>query len=342
MLETTRQTGRPGYPVRAMVGLALVKALYALPTWTRTVALVSDHAALRDVLGAAPSTDAAYRFAAKLREHAGMLTACTDAMIAALHIARRDMGTVIAIDGSDLPAYANGQRYVSRGGALRERFSDPDATSGHRSSVSTRSGGGYYGYKVHAVVCAATGLPLAWQVETAKDSGPAGARPAGRRRCPWLHPGRVRPGPGLRRRDHLRDGGGPAHAVSGPAAQDPRRQGRKHNPPECGHGTWTFAGSGVKRGASKWRCPSGECAPASAWLKASRLHTLIPRTTVRWKSRYHLRGGVEREFGRLKNEWGALPLRVRRLPRVRLPRVRLHIDLTIMAQLASALAATRA
>jgi hypothetical protein len=42
-------------------------------------------------------------------------------------------------------------------------------------------------------------------------------------------------------------------------------------------------------------------------------------------------------FGRLKNEWGALPLRVRRLPRVRL-----HIDLTIMAQLASALAATRA
>jgi Transposase DDE domain len=80
------------------------------------------------------------------------------------------MGQTVAIDGSDLPAYANGQRYVSRGEALRKRFSDPDATWGHRSSISTRSGGGYYGYKVHTVVCTITGLPLAWQVGTAKDS----------------------------------------------------------------------------------------------------------------------------------------------------------------------------
>ena len=64
-LDATRWTGRPGYPVSAMVGLALVKSLYALPTWTRTVALVRDHAALRDVVGA----HATYRFAAKLRKH---------------------------------------------------------------------------------------------------------------------------------------------------------------------------------------------------------------------------------------------------------------------------------
>ena len=49
-----------------MVGLAVVKSLYALPTWTRTVALVRDQAALRNVLGAVPSVHAAYRFAAKL------------------------------------------------------------------------------------------------------------------------------------------------------------------------------------------------------------------------------------------------------------------------------------
>ena len=59
---------------------------------------------------------------------------------------------------------------VSKGGKERERFSDPDASWGHRSSVSTRSGGGYYGYKVHAAVCTATGLPVAWRVETARDS----------------------------------------------------------------------------------------------------------------------------------------------------------------------------
>ncbi len=169
-LEATRWTGRPGYPIRAMVGLALVKSLYTLPTWTRAVALVRDHAALRAVLGAVPSVDAAYRFAAKLRKHDAILTACISAVLASLHEAKPEMGQTIAIDGSDLPAYGNGQRYVKRGGELRKRFADPDASWGHRSSISTRSGGGYYGYKVHAAVCTTTGLPLAWQVETAKDS----------------------------------------------------------------------------------------------------------------------------------------------------------------------------
>ena len=57
-LESLHWTGRPGYPVRSLIGLALVKSLHTLPTWTRTVALVRDHAALRDVLGAVPSVDA--------------------------------------------------------------------------------------------------------------------------------------------------------------------------------------------------------------------------------------------------------------------------------------------
>src|SRR6266487_3786988 len=75
-LEELRWTGRPGYPVRAMVGLALVKSLHTLPTWTRTVALVRDHAALRDALGAVPSVHACYRFAARLRKHDKLLAAC--------------------------------------------------------------------------------------------------------------------------------------------------------------------------------------------------------------------------------------------------------------------------
>jgi hypothetical protein len=46
---------------------------------------------------------------------------------------------------------------------------------------------------------------------------------------------------------------------------------------------------------------------------------------------------VEREFGRLKNEWAMAPLRVRRIERVRL-----HVDLTILAKLSCALARARA
>jgi len=337
-LEELRWTGRPGYPVRAMVGLALIKSLHTLPTWTRTVALVRDHAALRDVLGAVPSVDAAYRFAAKLRKHDKLLAACIDAVLASLRDAKPEMGQTIAIDGSDLPAYGNGQRYVKRGGELRKKFADPDASWGHRSSISTRSGGGYYGYKIHAAVCTTTGLPLAWTVRTAKDS-----------ELPevplLLDTAKSR---GYTVDVCVLDRGYDAEVIYDevesrhirpvvPLRKTPAVKAGKHKPPICDHGEWTFAGSDAKRGASKWRCPTGECAPASVWVKADRLHTLIPRTTDRWKSLYHQRGAVEREFGRLKHEWGMLPLRVRRLPRVRL-----HVDLTILAKLATALAATRA
>ncbi len=58
------------------------------------------------------------------------------------------------------------QRYLYNEGPERQVYSDPDASWGHRSAVSTRKGGGFYGYKIHAAVCAVTGLPLAWQVET--------------------------------------------------------------------------------------------------------------------------------------------------------------------------------
>lgn len=111
----------------------------------------------------------------------------------------------------------------------------------------------------------------------------------------------------------------------------------KHLPRSCEHGSWTFAGSDAKRGTSKWRCPTGECAVKSEWVKVDRLHPLVPRTTERFKSLNHQRGAVEREFGRLKHEWSLLPLRVRGMDGVRL-----HPDLTVLTQLASALAKTRA
>jgi hypothetical protein len=64
-------------------------------------------------------------------------------------------------------------------------------------------------------------------------------------------------------------------------------------------------------------------------VKADRLHPLIPRETPRFKSLYKQRGAVEREFGRLQNEWALAPLRVQRIDRVRL-----YADLTILAKLA--------
>jgi hypothetical protein len=127
-LQQTRWTGRPGYPLRAMVGMALAKSLYSLPTWTRAVALVREHAALAAVIapdGDIPSVFACYRFTAKLREHSDLLDGCIASVVKALK--KRDplLGWDVAIDASDIPAYANGQRFKSKGGEERTKFSDP-------------------------------------------------------------------------------------------------------------------------------------------------------------------------------------------------------------------------
>jgi transposase, IS5 family len=343
-LEFLRWTGRPGYSTKTMFGVALTKSLYAIPTWTRTLALVREHAGLRSAIGCeedrdVPSIDAMYRFTKKLRRCEGQRQACIDSVLEALRSKNPGMGKDIAIDGSSIPAYANGQRFKSKGGRERkpEEYSDPDASWGHRSAISTQKGGGFYGYKLHMAVDTATELPLAWEIHTAKDSEAKFA-------LSLLDEVRER---GFSVRTAAMDKGydsGPIY--DGCEERDVRpiiplketaavKKG-DHNPPRCKHGIWQFAGADYKRGASKWRCPEGKCSPASVWKKADRLFPLIPRYTKRWKSLYCGRGSAEREFGRLKNEWGLTPLRVRRIERVKL-----HADLTILTKLAYELAKAR-
>jgi len=249
-----------------------------------------------------------------------------------------EMGQTVAIDGSDMPAYANGHKHVgNKNGPLRTRFADPDAGWGHRSSISTRKGGAFYGYKLHAAVCTATELPLAWTVRAAND--PEQGEVAG-----LLDSVMER---GFAAQVAVLDkgyDGQPMHDVCESRGirpvialkETPAVKAGQHKPPSCDHGEWTFAGADAKRQATKWRCPTGECAPASKWIKASRLHPLIPLGSERWKALYRQRTSVEREFGRLKTDYGLTPLRVRRVARVAL-----HASLSILAQLASALLLTR-
>jgi len=107
--------------------------------------------------------------------------------------------------------------------------------------------------------------------------------------------------------------------------------------PVCEHGTWTFAGANYDRRATQWRCPTGQCSPKSVRIKADRRHPLVPRCTRRFGSLYAGRAAVEREFGRLKLDFGLAPLRVRGQERVAL-----HTDLVMLARLAQALARARA
>ncbi len=324
-----------------MIGLCIVKARYALPTWTKTVALVREHWGLQRALGCEgdpPSIYAAYRFQEKLRDQSAMVERCIDSVVAGLKDQLPTYGTDLAIDASDMPAYGNGQRFLAKGGKERKRYADPDATWGHRSAVSTRKGGGFYGFKLQMACCAKTGLPVAWSAETAKANESTFVVPlidAAKRRGAMAATVAM---------DRAYDIGRVYDECAErdclpliPLRHTTAVKRGDHRPPTCSHGTWKFAGADRKRRATKWRCPSGACKPASTWIAADRLHPLIPHGTDRWFRLYRGRGAVEREFGRLKNEWGLKPLRVRGLDRVRL-----HADLTILTKLACALARTRA
>ena len=315
-----------------------MKSLYAIPTWSRTAALIAEHDGLREALGDAPSVYACYRFAAKLRQHKPLLDMALDRITSSLRAELPDYGVDIAIDASDLPAFANGQRYVSKGGRERERFSDPDASWGHRSAVSTRKGGGFYGYKLHAAVCARTDLPVAWRVETARSHEASLADDLLQR----VRERRFAPETAALDKGY---DAGPVYGAceaSGclpiiPLRETPAVKRGEHEPPTCGHGRWAFAGADFKRKLTKWRCPAGECQPKSVWVKSDRLHPLVPRETKRWRDLYRGRAAVERTFGRLKMDYGLAPLRVRRLDRVAL-----HADLCMLAMLSQALARARA
>jgi hypothetical protein len=196
------------------------------------------------------------------------------------------IGEDVAIDASDMPAYANGQRLLSRNGPERERFSDPDASWGHRSSISTRRGGGFYGYKLHLAVCTRTGLPLAWQVET-------GRRNESLYVVPLLETLRAR---GYRADTCAMDKGYDNDRVYG----------------ECEYFR-TRPIVPLKKDAQA-RLQTVLPFPPDG----SRMAPLVPRGSRRFKELYLRRVAVEREFGRLKHDYGLAPLRVRGLERVAL------------------------
>jgi hypothetical protein len=62
----------------------------------------------------------------------------------------------------------------------------------------------------------------------------------------------------------------------------------------------------------------------------------IPHGSDEWKRLYRGRSAVEREFGRLKQQYALAMLRVRGIERVRL-----HADLTMLARLALAVSRAR-
>jgi hypothetical protein len=83
--------------------------------------------------------------------------------------------------------------------------------------------------------------------------------------------------------------------------------------------------------------PHRRVLPKSVWIKGDPAATFDPARVEAVAELYRGRAAVEREFGRLKHDYGLSPLRVRGLERVAL-----HADLVMLARLSQALAQARA
>lgn len=335
----TEPTGRPGYGVRAMIGMILIRDCFNIAYWSRVERMVRGNPSLEALLGGVPTKDACYRFQRKLANEPALAAIYAHAIQAPLRDFIPEYGAnAIAIDGSDVPSYSS-QRYDSTETVNGEKFknSDSDARKGRRSGVNSRSPGWFVGYKLHMGICSTTELPMSWTLTSANcyeghqveglldDALDSGFRP----------------------KFAIMDKGYDAQAIHSacevrkmhpiiPLQGGAEKANGKDQPPSCDHGTWKFAGSAVKRHAAKWRCPTGECDPASTWITASRLQPLVPRYTARWQKLYDSRTSVERGFGRLKNEYGMRQLHTRGIDRVRV-----HVEWSILTQLAFALAKAR-
>jgi hypothetical protein len=290
-IENIRWTGRPGYPTRALLGVAFVKSIYGISTWSKTVALVQEHEGIQRALGEVPSVYAAYRFASKLVAHKELIDACVAQVLERLRSTRPGMGENIAIDGSDLPAHSSVQTYTNGKPRKPGEYSDMDASWGYRTAVDTKKSKWFYGHKVHLAACSLTGLPLAWKVETASKQEMKHA-------LPLLDQT-------IKRRFPVQT-----------AAMDK------------GYDSGEVYDGCLIRGV----LPVIPAKKIKGKTKGPRLSRFLPRSTERWKALYKGRGAVERAFNYLKHEWAMLPLKIRGLAKVAL-----HVDLTILAKLCSAL-----
>jgi hypothetical protein len=152
---------------------------------------------------------------------------------------------------------------------------------GLRSAVSTRKGGGFFGFKLDAIACSQTGLPLAWRIES-------GNRQETLYGLALIDAVRAR---GFAVESCAFDKGytttRTTQAARRAAAARSSHFARSARPSRLSASTAAGRSrADFKRGASKWRCPTSECEPKSRWIKPNRVHTLIPRESKRWKELY--------------------------------------------------------
>lgn len=342
-LERTRWTGRPGYPVRAMWRALIASFSLNIVHDTDLVRALHSNPALAQVCGfkRPPTKYAICRFRRKLTHFNAQVSEVLKAATNALHEALPDFGQEVAVDATDVKAWAN---------RLHEN-TDPDAALGAKpkSGVLTY----WRGYKVHLAVDADAELPVWFTLTPANAYDGAQLAPVlneARSIFPWFQPTYVSADKGYDSREAFRFIGEDLRAIPVIDVQKTHMPRGARNAREC------EAKAEITPQGVRYRCNRlpwdpfcsrfGKCpllpvfvdSPLNAAdLPYPERYSPFPYGSDEWKRHYNKRVSVERTFSRLKTYRKLNSVRTRRYAKVWL-----HVALSVLVMNVAATVSTAA
>jgi transposase len=179
-LEQEHWTGRKGYSVRGMWAALIAGLINQCHTLADVVRLLKRDKETRLICGFSkddmPGEDALGRFLKKLVKHAVLFDEFIQALVDKLRELLPGFGAKLAIDSTDILAYAKG---------YREHPADTDARWGAKKKGNSKDKGEkkepdvyyWFGYKLHLVIDALYELPLAFILTPANEADTSYLKP---------------------------------------------------------------------------------------------------------------------------------------------------------------------
>lgn len=363
-LEREHWTGRKGYSNRGMWSALIAGLLNQCYTLSAVVRLLARDQDTRIICGFSrdnlPSEDALSRFLKRLVAHEDLLEECFAGLVKELRHLATGFGDKVAVDSTEIKAYANGHRenpadpdarWGAKGASHKASQAGVSEGTGKKSQGKKRDTYYWFGYKLHLVVDAVYELPVSFTVTPANEAD-TGQMPDLLKKASADH---EETKPQAIIADKGYDSQANYQFIYGQCKSAPiipiRERASAQLPDICNaKGTPTCSCGlemvywGKDGNYLKYRCPhvmgKAECksrfrctsSPYGYVLKLPiaddpRRHPPVPRETKKWQRLYRLRTAVERVNSRVKELLGLDKLTLRGIGRVT---VRATLSLLVM------------
>ncbi len=328
-LESTRWTGRPGYPIGVMWRTLIFYHANHIPSIQQLIRTLHDSPVVAVHCGIysdaeVPTRFAYYRFMRKLIQHFDHIERCMARTLAAHEEHRPGLWKTIVIDSTDVATYAN---------PYKKPNADPEATWGFKPKFGDENFH-WLGYKVHlaSAVAGEYEIPLIPIITPANRNDSPIMIPLLRKNAaliPDFSPKYVLGDKGYDGKENCR---AIVEDLGAIPIIDMRLGHRKGKPdrfedianekgtPYCARGIpMVFWGYDKKQKRLKYRCPVACGRSGCTWIekcsKSSYGHvvkvklkddyrrfTQVPRETQRWQVLYNKRTSIERIFNICKKD----------------------------------------